>query len=72
MMSIRDVMEPESAEKDYEKQKREDEQFHTDLLCCCIPDVLAERAQTPEGEHNVVLLGRGSKRLSLRGIWLKG
>jgi hypothetical protein len=36
-------MEPDSAEKDCEKQKREGEQFHTDLLCCGIPDVLAER-----------------------------
>ena len=72
MASIRDIMEPESAEKDYEKQKREDEQFHTDLLCCCIPDALVERAQTPEGEHNAVLIGICSKRLSIRGTWLKG
>jgi hypothetical protein len=41
-------MEPEAAEKDYEQQKWEDEHFHTDLLCCCILDVLTLEHMTRE------------------------
>jgi hypothetical protein len=40
-----DVMEPKGAHKDHKNQEQGYKDWHNDVLCCCIPDVLLAHSE---------------------------